>query len=187
MLKLSIIFYKPTEFPWFFISFLVMFQNKAKSSTLPSTTITEFQVVVVFDIERFLLLRFSRILACFFFFHEYQLCCHLISRFHWIGWHFASTSCGKSVAMVITSIQLNRCRLQYSLWSAFEWIFVPLADASYENIRKLCSVVFAGKPSLRISLYVLFSHFRPRDVLMGIFLFSFHKLCVHLHVHMTIP
>ena len=35
------------------------------------------------------------------------------------------------------------------------------------------------------SLYVLFSHFRPRDVLMGIFLLSFHKLCVHLHVHKT--
>ena len=35
------------------------------------------------------------------------------------------------------------------------------------------------------SLYVLFSHFRPRDFLMGIFLLSFHKLCVHLHVHKT--
>ena len=35
------------------------------------------------------------------------------------------------------------------------------------------------------SLYVLFSHFRPRDVLMGSFLLSFHKLCVHLHVHKT--
>ena len=35
------------------------------------------------------------------------------------------------------------------------------------------------------SLYVLFSHFRPRDVLMGIFLSFFHKLCVHLHVHKT--
>ena len=36
-----------------------------------------------------------------------------------------------------------------------------------------------------LSLYVLFSHFRPRDVLMGIFLLSFYKLCVHLHVHKT--
>ena len=35
------------------------------------------------------------------------------------------------------------------------------------------------------SLYVLFSHFRPRDVLKGIFLLFFHKLCVHSHVHRT--
>ena len=33
------------------------------------------------------------------------------------------------------------------------------------------------------SLYVLFSHFRPRDVLKGIFLLFFHKLCVHIHVY----
>ena len=35
------------------------------------------------------------------------------------------------------------------------------------------------------SLFVLFSHFRPRDILMGVFLLSFHKLCFHLHVHKT--
>ena len=35
------------------------------------------------------------------------------------------------------------------------------------------------------SLFVLFSHFRPRDILMGVFLLLFHKLCVHLHVHKT--
>ena len=35
------------------------------------------------------------------------------------------------------------------------------------------------------SLYVLFSHFRPRDVLKGIFLLFLHNLCVHAHVHKT--
>ena len=35
------------------------------------------------------------------------------------------------------------------------------------------------------SLYILFSHFRPRDALMGIFLLFFHELCVNLHVHKT--
>ena len=35
------------------------------------------------------------------------------------------------------------------------------------------------------SLYILFSHFRPRDTLMGICLLFFHWLCVHLHVHKT--
>ena len=31
------------------------------------------------------------------------------------------------------------------------------------------------------SLYVLFSQSRPRDVLKGIYLWSFHKLCIHMH------
>ena len=35
------------------------------------------------------------------------------------------------------------------------------------------------------SLNILFSHFRPRDALMGIFLLFFHELCVNLHVHKT--
>ena len=34
-------------------------------------------------------------------------------------------------------------------------------------------------------LFVLFCHFRPRDILMGVFLLFFHKLCVHLQVHKT--
>lgn len=34
-------------------------------------------------------------------------------------------------------------------------------------------------------LYVLHSNFRPRDVLVGIFLLFFHKLRLHLHVHKT--
>ena len=34
-------------------------------------------------------------------------------------------------------------------------------------------------------LYVLFSHFRPRDDPKGIFLLFFHKLCIHMHVHKT--
>ena len=29
--------------------------------------------------------------------------------------------------------------------------------------------------------YVLFPNFRPHDVLMGIFILFFHKLCIHLH------
>ena len=33
-----------------------------------------------------------------------------------------------------------------------------------------------------LGLYVMFSHFRARDILMGIFLLFFHKLCEHLHV-----
>ena len=35
------------------------------------------------------------------------------------------------------------------------------------------------------SLYVLFSHFKSCDVLKGIFLLFFHKLCMHIHVHRT--
>ena len=35
------------------------------------------------------------------------------------------------------------------------------------------------------SLYASCSHFRPRDVLIGIFLLSFNKLCVHAHVYKT--
>ena len=35
------------------------------------------------------------------------------------------------------------------------------------------------------SLYVLFSHFRPRDVPKGNFLLCFHKLCIHVHVPKT--
>ena len=35
------------------------------------------------------------------------------------------------------------------------------------------------------SLYVLFSHFRPRNVSKGIFLLLFHKLRIHMHVHKT--
>ena len=30
-------------------------------------------------------------------------------------------------------------------------------------------------------------HFRPRNVLMGIFFLFFHKLCVHLRVYKTFP
>ena len=33
------------------------------------------------------------------------------------------------------------------------------------------------------SLYGLFSYFRPHDVLIGIFLLSFDKFCLHVHVH----
>ena len=32
------------------------------------------------------------------------------------------------------------------------------------------------------SLYVLFSHFRSRDVPKGIFFLFLHKLCIHMHV-----
>ena len=35
------------------------------------------------------------------------------------------------------------------------------------------------------SLYVLFSYFRQRDVLKGIFFLCLYKLCVHIHVHKT--
>ena len=37
------------------------------------------------------------------------------------------------------------------------------------------------------SLYVLFSHFRPRDVPKGIFLLFFHKLCIRRHLKETVP
>ena len=49
-----------------------------------------------------------------------------------------------------------------------------------------CSLVAYAKRAQGIdlfSLYILFSHFRPRDVLKGIFLLFFHKLFVHKHVH----
>ena len=35
------------------------------------------------------------------------------------------------------------------------------------------------------SLYVLFSHFKPCDFLMGIFLLFLYMSCVHVHVHKT--
>ena len=35
------------------------------------------------------------------------------------------------------------------------------------------------------TLYVLFSHFKPCDVLMRILLLFFHKLCVHVNEHKT--
>ena len=35
------------------------------------------------------------------------------------------------------------------------------------------------------SLYILFSHFRPCDLLMGILLLFFHKLCIHVHERKT--
>ena len=35
------------------------------------------------------------------------------------------------------------------------------------------------------SLYVLFSHFRPRDVPKGIFFLFLHKLYIHMHVQKT--
>ena len=44
---------------------------------------------------------------------------------------------------------------------------------------------FPGLQPMDLFLYVLFSHFRPRDVPKGIFLLFFHKLCIHMHVHKT--
>ena len=35
------------------------------------------------------------------------------------------------------------------------------------------------------SLYVLFFHFRPRDIPKGIFLLFLGKLCIHMHVYKT--
>ena len=51
------------------------------------------------------------------------------------------------------------------------------------SFELLCLKVRPNEPIDLFSSYVLFSHFRPRDVLKGIFLLFLHNLCAHAHVH----
>ena len=80
------------------------------------------------------------------------------------------------------------------------WNLVPNDNSTHVKETKtwlpfktLCSLSVPGCAAYHkgvmdlSSLYVSFSHFIARDVLMGIFILSFHKLGVHLHVHKTIP
>ena len=48
---------------------------------------------------------------------------------------------------------------------------------AFEVYHPCCFLQFVVEDLIDLfSLYVLFSHFRPRDVLKGIFLLFFHKL-----------
>lgn len=76
-------------------------------------------------------------------------------------------------------------------------IWKRLINKDVENFgKRLCSKLrgprclqlsFTWSRCTFFSLYVSFSHFSPRDVLMGVFPFFFIKYAYILHMHKTIP
>ena len=70
---------------------------------------------------------------------------------------------------------MHQPRNKRVLYQYFTVEFCPLIQPLREHMQKIDL----------FSLYILFSHFRPRDAHMGIFLLFIHYLCVNLHVHKT--
>ena len=91
-----------------------------------------FVVLRYLGYEEIKLLRSTwETLACRGFFYgffplAYRLRSHLISRFRWTGWHFASISCGRTVTIVIKGIPSYHTLVErawsseISSWNAFD-------------------------------------------------------------------
>ena len=71
-----------------------------------------------------------------------------------------------------------------NLFTSKNLTLINLFHIKFYN-RKERSIKLGRKSNNHFSLYVLFFHFTPRDVLIGIFLLFFHNLCLHLHVQKT--
>ena len=77
----------------------------------------------------------------------------------------------------------------YHLLKYLAWLVTLIHSdlRSEKNSKTKQNAQENGKLNGPFEIARLFSHFRPLDVPKGMFLLSFHKLCVRLHVHMSIP